>query len=387
MIRFVFCVVCAIFLNTSLAITLGISSVATTAFLPFMLLLSNEIFFKKIDFSDYKKEIRIILLAILIVLFKFVLGQNYIKGVAMLLIVPMLISIYLDKVSIEKLKAVAITIEVFYVLECVIAVYEKYAHTNLFYTPFYNVRGKLKLYQVESWEFRSSALLGHPLANAMVVAVILTLIVVNKNISERKKYIYVFLGCTGLLSFNSRGALLVVGLFVIPYFCFDQLKNKHIKHKVILLLAGLIVIVSSGYYITNSDLGGRLVVQDKLIDGSAQTRLDVFRFYKFLSAPDLLYGSPNNYQYLTKKLRAGGVENGVVVYIINYGLIFTPFLLYFLFSYQNAKLKYFSKKERLLVLLVFYLIGVMNPNLMTSVQWVIFIFAFYGHKYYQVKSQ
>jgi len=379
MILFLIVVFCAIFLNTDLGRSLGLNMITTISFMPFMVLIGKDLFLKKIRFkvSYNTTEYKLIVVSIIFIAFKFFLGENYFKELLLFIILPMLISMYLDLVGKAKLKLLKNVVDLFFVLECLVAVYERITKSFLFYIP--NARSEIILATSEDWSFRSQAFLGHPLANAMVVSVIMMFVVLS-NSKVQKKIIFLTLGFLALLAFNARGATMISSVFILPYFFAQEYKGLKAKYRVgfVLILVSFMSYIL--YSILNSSLGGRLVHSEKFIDSSAQTRLDVYGFYKYLSMEDLLLGNLDSYLYLTLKLGAAGVENGVIVLIIKYGLVFAVLLLILLFRYQKHKLRVYNRFTRNLILLVFYLIGIMNPNLATSVQWIFFIFIFYAYK-------
>ncbi|PKA98779.1 hypothetical protein B0O79_2472 [Flavobacteriaceae bacterium MAR_2009_75] len=380
-IWFVVSVFCAIFLNSLLAIAIGVNPVTTFAFAPFTLLITYDIISLKLrlNVERYKPELFVMLIGFFLIVLKFIVGQgtDFFKQILLLFVFPALISIYFEKASIFRIKILRNVLDLFFVLECLLAIYERITRSFVLYVPTEEIIHRLG-YQMD-WAFRSYAFYTHPLANAMVVAVIMVF-VVTSNSTVSKKVIFTVLGFAALLCFNARGATLVSTVTTLPYLISLLYKNTRPKYRGILISFWLVILSSCIYTILNSDIGGRLVHANELLDGSAKTRLQVFQFYKFLNIKDLLWGNSNSYLFLTDKLGAGGVENGIVVFIIDYGLIITPVILLFLFKFQLKKLGMFPFTERWLILLVFYLIGIMNPNLAEALQWTIFVFAYYSYR-------
>jgi hypothetical protein len=291
-----------------------------------------------------------------------------------MLIMPMIISVFFEKCRGKRILVLQMITLAFFVVESLLAVYERITLTSVFYKA-----GIDEYRPMEDWEFRSHALLGHPLANAMVIAVIMAFIVTNHRLTPKLKISAALLGYIALFCFNARGATIVVSALIMPYL-FLQMYNRYKAKRVLIIIFTTIVVASLLYIVFETGLGGRLTNSDKLIDGSAQTRLEVYSFYKFVDVPDLLLGNSKNYLFVMNKLHAGGVENGVVVLILNYGIIFTIPILLLLFSFQFNKLKIYNKIDRWLILAVFYLIGFMNPNLASPIQWTIFVFAYYSFR-------
>ena len=219
--------------------------------------------------------------------------------------------------------------------------------------------------------------MGHPLASAQITAVIMTFIAVA---NFKKKYFQIFLFILGYVSFfcfNVRGATLVVTAIAVPYFLWKINKTTPENKRWIIKLGVFCVVCGMIYMVTQTSLGGRLMNMD-LMDDSAQSRLEVFDFYNHYQTQDeFLWGDPGLYRYMMRKLGAGGVENGVIAMILDYGIIFTIPMLLLLFRFQYRKLSIYSKLEKWILLAVFYLIATMNPNLAVAVQWTMWIYAYY----------
>ena len=305
------------------------------------------------------------------------MGQNYIKSVTYFLVIPVLISILLETISAKKRNILRKLVMVFFLIECTLAIFEQQVHINLF--DIHELTEEEILYaSYESWEFRSTALAGHPLQNAMITIIIMSFIVVS-NFKIWTKMGLFTLGYIALFCFNARGAIIIATLFIVPY-VLKQIWNAKIRWKWAFKLGFFAIAFYVIHLLATTSLGGRLFNQEKILDGSAQTRLDVFEFYKYIDWQSLLWGDPDNYAYLMNKLGAGGVENGVIVLVIYYGLFLTLFILPALFYFQYKKLSIYPKFERLWLLAIFYLLGAMNPNLATPLIWIIWILAYYAFR-------
>ncbi len=318
--------------------------------------------------------ILILLFSLIVIIFKIIIEQDYFKYVLCLVIMPTLISIYFENCCERKISALRKIIFLFFTAECLIAIYERYTFTYVLYTI-----KDIDLDNIgENWGFRSAALLGHPLTNGMAVAVIMAFIVVS-SIDLKIKLFFVILGYISLFCFNARGATIVVTFLVIPSLFVKMYKNRE-TYKNTLIVTASILITCISYSIFTTDWGGRLVNSERLIDGSAMTRLAAFSFYKFISVQDLLFGNIDNYLFLTRKLQAAGVENGLIVLMINFGVVLSLPLIFVLFRFHYNKLKVYKKKDRNIVLAVFYIIGLMNPNLSDPLQWTLFTFSYYAFR-------
>jgi len=356
-----------------MAPSIGFEKVTTIAFLPMMLYTAFNMFTQKLRYD--KNAVYVILLAAVIIVFKWSIDQDYFKIVANFMIIPMLISICFDNLTLKELNLVRRMTIIFFVVECGLSIVEWILNYNFFtYEEILTfVEGQLKYFGF----FRSTSLLGHPLANAQVVAVIMTFIATY---GFRKKYFQIilfFLGYVSLFCFNARGATLVVTVFTVPYFLWKINKTTQPSRKWMIKLGVFCMFFGMIYLVTQTPMGGRLMNM-KLMDDSAQTRLEIFQFYNYYQTnDDFLWGNPNNTDYMINKLGVGGIENGIIRSILAYGIILTIPMLLLLFNFQYRKLSVFSKLDKWLLLAVFYLIGTMNPNLVAPIQWTLWIFAYY----------
>lgn len=378
-ILFYISIILALFITTTTGAYLGITQGLTAAFGPLCIyMVISEIKRKRIIWKQTynHKAIIIILIGILTITFKSSIGQDYFKQAIYFLIIPMCISISFEDLSNSKISHLKKILLFFFLTECFLAIYERIFTINIF--PIKELTLNEMLYSnPEDWEFRSTALLGHPLANAMAITTILSFILTGK-FKISTKLFYVLIGYISLFCFNARGAIIISTILIIPYTFNLIKKNRH--HKTLLYTISFLFLLAIGYLITNTSLGGRLLNMDKLLDGSAQTRLDVFEFYRFLNIDTLLLGSPDSYQYLTTKLEAGGVENGIIALIINWGLILTLIILPNLILFHYKKLSIYPFKDKIWIMAIFYILGTMNPNLATPTQWIIWIFSYYAFR-------
>jgi len=362
----------AVLLNTKIAPSLGFEKVSTAAFLPLILYLGYKWLTQKIHFD--KEAIFVIVLALIMFILKWAVGQDYLKEALMLMIFPMIASICFENLSKNECKLLFRVIVVFYIANCGLSIVEWALNYNFFADPEWAERNQSNDF------FRSTAFIGHPLSNAQVVAVFMTFIAAYNFKSKSFQILLFFLGYASFFCFNVRGATLVVSVLVVPYFIWKINRTTRkdrkwiIKFSVICLLAGLI------YTVTQTSFGGRLMNME-IMDSSSQSRLNVFQFYNhYQSNDELLWGNSYLYEYMMEKLGAGGVENGVITMLLDYGIIITIPMLFLLFLFQFRKLSVYPNFEKWLLLAVFFIIGTMNPNLARPIQWIMWIFAYYAFR-------
>ena len=116
------------------------------------------------------------------------------------------------------------------------------------------------------------------------------------------------------------------------------------------------IIVSSFYYaidfVVNSDWGGRLI-QDELMDGSAQARLVFTDYLEEIS----LVSFPSWVSNTNKS------ENSFLYILISRGIFIGSFLIYFVIRYFWSNIKPYQREVRYILLLSSIGIGSLNNNL------------------------
>lgn len=364
-----------LFLTNSVAAQIGISTVTTFSSALLVLVLFTE-FSKKYTLyftATYKQEFRIFFLALFIIIWKILLDQpDQVKNVIDFFIIPISISILLSHQNIKNRKVIFYIVLLFFSVECVIAIAEAVMKIN-FLKDINADAESLNVFEDKSETgFRSTALLGHPLHNALGVSTIMGFILTT-TLNNAKKLMLVFLGFTALLCFNARGAV-VLWLLILVIYITAQLVSKKVKanHKMFLL----IMITSSAIFISllivNYGFGDRLLTGN-IYDGNAKTRTDVFNAFNYISNQDLWYGNAKNYTYVMKMLGAGGVENSYVVIIIQHGIILSVLIFMFYYFFIARKLKNYSLLNKTIIFVSFILVGSTNNSLAGVMPWGIFV--------------
>lgn len=364
---------CALFITTTTAPFLGIESVGFFAYIYFILLFTFYclVHYRTIKLTHFKAEF-----ISLIVFLLYGICQYFNNGLAVIqqafnfILVPMMIHFVMKLQNESSRKGVGIIVLSFYFLECFLAIYERISGINVF--PYKN-EVENPFIEVFVWQFRSTAFLGHPLNNALCTSTILGFILISR-LQVWIKYISLGLGIYALLSFNARGATLVMG-FIALYFFMHQYK-VNLKSSISKIF--FMIIVCSTLWITTkilteTSIGGRIFNEKSILDGSAKTRLLVFNAFEFINGTDWLIGNPTLYIPITRKLGAAGIENSYIVMIIEYGLMFgIPIILLYI-NLVLKSIKNYSLNQKLIIVCSFLLIGSMNNSLSGNTPWVIFI--------------
>ena len=363
----------AVFLNTPIAASLGFEKMTTTAFMPIVLYVGfNLIRFPK-KFRYHSEAVSIIVLAIIILIFKWTLNQDFFMAMAQVLIVPMLMSIYFEKLTQKEFTFLFRVIIIFFIAECGMSIVERILTYNFFEASSEDVE-----WSNDAGFFRSTALLGHPLANSYIVAIYMTFIAISNFKRKIVQIILFFLGYVSLFCFSARVATIAVTIFTVPYFVWKINKTTPRSKKWIIKLGIFCMFFGMFYLVTQTSLGGRLTGME-LLDDSGQTRMDVFQFYKYYQSNDeILWGHPDIVERITKKLGgAATIENGYISLLLRFGVIFTIPLLLLLFRFQYRKLSLYSKPEKWLLIAIFFSIGASTPQFFNYIVWTHWIFAYY----------
>lgn len=315
----------------------------------FLALLVNGI---KIKY--YKNELRLILFLIFVALFNYFTGRDFlIKQFFPSIIFPVFFTILVfsleSKIRKEKIKSI---VYFFLIVECSIAILEKFTQNCLF--PTLNIDSGFN-----DWGegFRSFALMGHPLSNSSFITYALLCITISEK-SILKKNILSLLCITALLAFNSRFTI-VIGTFLYVFSVIKDLLYKKIKFKWYLLYFVLFIslfIISEN--LLSHGFGDRLINKG-LNDGSSQARVEILDLFTRISLDDLFLGLNNSYviDIAERTIREGFIiENCWAIFLLRYGIIFLSIGVILYSKIFIRYLKPYSKCQRFLIIFVFFLL-------------------------------
>lgn len=180
-------------------------------------------------------------------------------------------------------------------------------------------------------ETRSSALLGHPLANAAITACYVASLMLGggRDLAPRLRTGAIVLGFVGMVTFGGRIATVSLIAFsgALALYRFAQILRgaPFRKNSVI---AGLLTIPATAAAIfVLSELGFFKRFLDRFVDdqGSAVTRWDMLEMFSRFSWQDLLLG-PDPQQVMTWRAIMGldfGIESFEVAFVFDYGILAT----------------------------------------------------------------
>lgn len=301
-------------------------------------------------FSTDKCLREVLFFFIFMLIATFILSKGDVVGTIGWMTIPFICVIVLS-LDDKSLKGMQTILYLFFIAECILAIYERNNNIALF--PYTEDDYYLSLVeQGQSWQFRSSSLLGNPLFNANFVSFALCLLLCCNNIKVIYRYLLSLLGLFAILGFNARGATIVTTCLVF-YKLYIILRGQ--KSKLNKYLLYTLIVVSLCYavdFVINSDWGGRLL-QDELMDGSAQTRLSFSNYFEHIS----FISFPSWVNMVNKS------ENSYLFILISYGVFLGGLLIFSLLKLFFHFLAPYSIQVKLLLLVSAIGVGSLNNNL------------------------
>lgn len=358
------------YLSTSVAAQIGIEQVGTTSSFIIVLLALHA--FKAYDINKlvpkFKAEYFIILMAVIIIVLKYIMNDlDAMKGAIFFLIVPAFLSILLGVQGVVARENIKRIVLFFFITECLLALYERAVIVNVF--PYEEMAEVLS---IENFGFRSSAFLGHPLANALCVSTIMGFVLISY-MKLTYRMMFVVAGYVSLLCFNARGAILVWTILLAIFLVKLAISKKKEGAFSLPMLALYGVSAFALFQLVIVQGFGDRFFQGDLIDGSALARVQVFDAFDYISGVDFWFGNSASYMSVMYKLGAGGVENSFIVIILNYGIVMALILFVAYFLLVKRLIKPFELNSKIIIIASFIVVGSMNNSLASSTSWAFFI--------------
>lgn len=254
---------------------------------------------------------------------------------------------------------------IFFCIECGLAIFERVIGTQIF---GFREDFIMDLTTKGEDRFRSSSLMGHPLYNALVVSTTMAFVLLSP-LKPRIKFSLWAMGFVAILCFNTRSsivgnALLLAGYVMYTLFA-DKYTSQSTKSKIFLwtVIAALI-----GYYLLySSGWGARLVNMGLFDEDSAQTRLDVWSLFDYVTLGDLMFGMSNE-DFMMLMFNAGlyASENFFINQLFMLGIVFyIPYLVMYFFLVKYL-LRDYGTFHKFFVAGAFLLIASVNNSLSSN---------------------
>jgi hypothetical protein len=225
--------------------------------------------------------------------------------------------------------------------------------------------------------FRSAALLGHPLTNALCMSIIMVFILTSELKLFNKTILYL-LGFFSLFCFNARAAIMIsAGTYVLYVIGLLFLKDSSLSKRffqVVLLLLFVVV----GVYLLGAGFGGRFEEQGSFSeDNSALARIEVFGIIGEYGVSNFLWGLPYKdvENIAMEVLGMTHVENWFILSTMIVGLVVTTIVvLLFIPVYRNAIFLY-DRYTSFLLFVGFVVLASTNNSLATGIPALSIFFA------------
>lgn len=278
-------------------------------------------------------------------------------------ILPIFLANYLISFDGAKFKNLAQKgIVIFYCAVCGLALLERLLSTTLL------------VHNIDASEegFRSWALCGHPLANALLVSIAMSFIILS---DLKWKLELFFLGMVALLCFNTRSSMMYwAAASVVYYFYLVKSHNKlSKKYFYYLLFAGIAVSV----LMLSFGFGSRIISMGAYDESSAAVRVAIFDIFNYYPLGDFQFGYPSkDIQMIQYRSGIYGmiIENYWLLYLLRFGYIFTALLSGFMLTFMWKNLKGRKLFDTFYILAAFLLVSSTNNSLSTPNNGVLLFF-------------
>ena len=252
----------------------------------------------------------------------------------------------------------------FYLLETGLAVFERLTWNLVFgWANTHSVDMDLTV-----TDFRSTALLGHPLANALIVSTIMSFLLISP-IKSKYKYLLWFWGLLAIMCFNARGAIIGNAIVFVLYMIYTLIFNNKISSIKKFRLFFLVLLLSGiGFYLlSNGYVGGRLM-ESGVNDESSQVRIDIWTvFIKYDLSSFLLGVDSHDLDMILYSLSLYATENYWLDWVFRLGVCF---LVPYVFLYAGViRYEYvgYSNINMFITLVTFLGISSTNNSLSYSI--------------------
>ena len=317
----------------------------------------------------YRKRYGFAFLGVCLVLVLYVVCQNRTSSISFMadtLISSAMLAIILPKYDYKLNIGVKWIVLIFFVVDCLFAVYERLISYNFFPPDYMHV-----LTEYYARAFRSTALLGHPLNNALNLVVIMGFIYLS-----RIKYrdILIILGLTGLLCFGSRGAIYgFISMTAMHYFVFRFLYNHNTFSRIrvnnrfytymYFVIGGVLLL----YLLFYTHFGDRLLSVSVYDDSSAGARVRLYAILDNINFSEVLWGaSTQKIEAIQSRLDLEIIENFWLQWILRFGMVFTIGLFISMATLLYNRLHFLYVNERVYLIALFFMVASTNNSLATT---------------------
>ena len=242
---------------------------------------------------------------------------------------------------------------------CLMSIYERYSMTQFF--PIEMIRSDIYFAdETENTLYRSSALLGHPLSNALIISIIMIFILTSSIGAKIKLSLYA-LGMVSLFCFNARGAIMISILTLFLYLIQPFFRKKKSLKKIISTSFFSIFAVILLNLLFERNVAGRFVGQGGLLsDNSSRARIEVWNLFWQYDLRDLLWGMSDVEEKAERVLGFVHIENWFILSTMLVGLLLTLIVIVLFIPVFKKSLSYYDRFTCIIILIS--TIGIASTN-------------------------
>jgi hypothetical protein len=217
--------------------------------------------------------------------------------------------------------------------------------------------------------FRSSAIFGHPLNNALIMSVLtITLFLAAKQ--TWLKLSVLFAGMVSIFCFGARGALIGVFIGIMLHMLLNTMglgstsEKKSATNGLAYLIAFAVIIL---IVINFTSFGDRITALSH-VDGSAEARVDSFNIISQINFSDLIWKGTSTQEMERIQYTSGVeiIENFYLIWLLRFGIIVTGILIWGLGKFLFDVTKTSPADIKFPILLTFIFVSSTNNSLSTS---------------------
>lgn len=254
-------------------------------------------------------------------------GEYQITNYVSAIIFPVCLSCLLNSYRIQQVrKDVKSVVMLFFYIECGMAIIERMLMRHIIGVS----ASEETIALLETFEFRSNALWGHPLSNSSIITFLLPFILLDEEYTIGKRNMLWGLGMLALLCFNSRMAIVCSAAI---YVLLNYKAMFHSRKKFIIIICMGFIAAAFVYALFYTPLGGRLLNLGLYGDSSSMARTDIWGMFDFINLSDYIFMGIPYSDIIYIQYRAGLdyliIENPWIIFILRYGIIQTVAMVLF----------------------------------------------------------
>lgn len=326
--------------------------------------------YKQIWTRIERQALWIIAGAVLLLVLRYVADaeDKLIRNVSILVLPALLISVFPtgqvpSRSALDVRLMTARFLLCFYVVECGTAILEFIMKDHVFGWFEYTYTKGIRTYAGDG-NFRSVALMGGPLENALGVTVMMLFYLFSQRLPVKKKLLLWLLGLVAVFCFNARAAIVVNLLSMVLYIATEIFKRRsdtNLKYIVVLLAVcsavGILYLYGLGERLWETGNIGK--------DASIETRLKLFRYMAGRDWADYLWGSSLTQlrHEMATSIKVKIIENFWLSYVFRIGLIATAYFTVLYFCMCRSLLRTYPMSDKIVISAMFIILAFSNNSL------------------------